>query len=362
MKRDTSIETEPKRYVRDLYACNKGKISDKWSSYLDFYEEIFAPRRDRPLRILEIGIQNGGSLEIWARYFDKAEQIVGCDIAPAAAKLCFADPRIQVIVGDANQPETFAQIAALSDRFDIIIDDGSHRSGDIVRSFGLYFPLLAEGGLYIAEDLHCSYWQEFEGGLEAPFASMTFFKRLADLVNREHWGASLDADAILGYFAETYGAVFDAGALGRITEVRFRNSICAIVKGAAGGNAIGPRVVAGTETLVEPRVSLALNGTHFARTNQTGNPFGPLAPRLEAQAAFSEQVTELEARVALAEDRTKQAQKALRRARRYPLAGLRDKLVFKMLRALAKASPLLSSRTTARFGRKAAKYNPDRGL
>lgn len=386
MSSDIPTEAKAHRRVQDLYARKDGKISDKWASYLDFYEEIFSPRRDRPLRILEIGIQNGGSLETWAHYFSRAEHILGCDIAPAAAGLRFSDPRIQVIVGDANGSETFARVQAVSDQFDLIIDDGSHRSGDIIRSFALYFPLLSEGGIYVAEDLHCSYWREFQGGLEAPFAAMTFFKRFADLVNREHWGGPLDSDAILQYFSEVYGAKFDSTSLDRVTEVRFRNSICAVTKGGTDANLIGLRIVAGAEAPVEPRTNPGLNGTAFKGNDQVDSPFGPFARRLEALAAgvpelerdrlvLAAQITALqeEARLADAEakmtkeqaicseERARKLAAALVSARRYPLAALRDKLAFKLLKVLAKASPPLSSRTAARFGRSAAKRDPRRG-
>ena len=72
--------------LRDLYSTHSGKVSDKWSTYLDEYERIFSEYRDKPVRLLEIGVQNGGSLEIWRQYFPNAELILGCVIytRPAA--------------------------------------------------------------------------------------------------------------------------------------------------------------------------------------------------------------------------------------------------------------------------------------
>ena len=53
-----------------LYAEHVGKVSDKWSSYFDEYDRILAAYSElRRIRLLEIGIQNGGSLEIWSHYF-----------------------------------------------------------------------------------------------------------------------------------------------------------------------------------------------------------------------------------------------------------------------------------------------------
>ncbi len=53
---------------------HNGKVSDKWELYVNEYDRIFSPYRDRPLNLLEIGIQNGGSLEIWPTYFPYAQK------------------------------------------------------------------------------------------------------------------------------------------------------------------------------------------------------------------------------------------------------------------------------------------------
>jgi cephalosporin hydroxylase len=176
--------------LQEMYAEHAGKVSDKWSIYLSKYNSIFNRYRDKPIRFLEIGIQNGGSLEVWSRFFPNARKIIGCDINQECALLEYDDPRIVVIVGDANTNETQTDVLEQSPVFDLIIDDGSHRSGDILRSFSRYFPILEDGGMFVIEDLHCSYWQEYEGGLFYPFSSITFFKRIVNIVNHEHWGAN----------------------------------------------------------------------------------------------------------------------------------------------------------------------------
>src|SRR4051812_35132651 len=112
----------------DLFNSHSGKVSDKWELYLREYDRLFLDFRDKTFRLLEIGVQNGGSLEIWAKYFPNAAAIVGCDIDPLVGALTYDDPRISVVVGDAAQDATVATIVAHAPQFDIIIDDGSHRS------------------------------------------------------------------------------------------------------------------------------------------------------------------------------------------------------------------------------------------
>jgi len=104
-------------------------------SYIDFYEELFAPLRDRPIRLLEIGVggnedprQGGASLRAWKEYFPKAE-IIGLDYFD---KSRFAEERIHVERGDQADPVTLDRLIARYAPFDIVIDDGSHLSRDVI--------------------------------------------------------------------------------------------------------------------------------------------------------------------------------------------------------------------------------------
>ena len=149
--------------LKAIFDKHDGKVSDKWEHYLAWYEKLFAVKRDRSVRLLEIGVQNGGSLEIWAKYFENAETITGIDIDPRVAELEFDDSRIRVIVGDATKSESIDMLGEEAFPLDVVIDDGSHLCGDVIRSFLLYFPLLADNGVYVVEDVHASYFAEFGG-------------------------------------------------------------------------------------------------------------------------------------------------------------------------------------------------------
>ena len=258
--------------LRELYAEHGGKVAYKWSSYLEVYERLFAPFRDKPVRLLEIGVLNGGSLEIWQKYFPRAEIIVGCDINPDCRKLGFDDKKIAVIIGDANSQETEREITACSAEYDIVIDDGSHKSSDIVRSFARYFRLLADGGIYVAEDLHCSYWNAFEGGLYEPYSSMSFFKRMLDVVNREHWGIPRERADVLAAFAKKYSTAFDEASLRSIHSVEFVNSLCILRKAPQGEKQLGQRKLAGQTAIVHDGF-LPLEGTTSTPPDETNNPW-----------------------------------------------------------------------------------------
>lgn len=216
---------------REAFESQKGRTSDKWDSYLTVYDGAFAPYRTQRISLLEIGIQNGGSLEVHARYFANHQLIVGCDIHPRCASLVYPDhDKIRVVVGDANALETRTKIASLSADFDIIIDDGSHKSNDIILSFLNYFPRLKPGGLFVVEDLHASYWQGYDGGVFHPQSSLAFLKNLTDLVNLEHWGVPLTPQQYLAARHPQYASSINACDFSGIGSVHFFNSICLITK------------------------------------------------------------------------------------------------------------------------------------
>ncbi|MFV8835701.1 glycosyltransferase family 2 protein [Aquisalimonas sp. APHAB1-3] len=258
-----------------LYHEHQGKVSDKWSGTLDVYEHLFAPRRGDVRRLLEIGVQNGGSLELWAKYFDSADLILGCDIDPACAELVFHDPRIKVVSGDACVSETVRAVDAHSSAFDVIIDDGSHQVADVVRVFGKYFPRLRPGGVYVVEDLHSSYWQDYGGGRDAPYSTVSFFKLMVDVLNRDHWGVERSVPDWLTGYSRHFGIQLDEAFLGQIRSVRFDDSLCVIEKQDSQVRGVGKRVIAGNDEGVTAGTG-SLAGTHLLHWSQAENPWAQL--------------------------------------------------------------------------------------
>ncbi|EQD77173.1 hypothetical protein B1B_01211, partial [mine drainage metagenome] len=257
--------------LAQLFRKHDGKISDKWSLYLTEYERVFSNYQERAISLFEIGVQNGGSLEIWAQYFKNAKKLVGCDINPDCGQLRFKDTRITVLVGDINSKSTKDAVLALSPTYDIIIDDGSHQSGDIIRSFALYFPALSRGGIYIVEDLHCSYQQDHEGGLYFPFSAISFFKYLVDILNYAHWGVEKPQNEIFDEFTRRYSFALDGDFLGYVHSVEFINSLCIVRKENLQKNMLGGRSVSGVIESVTQNL-LAMKGSQLT-TSQRFNPW-----------------------------------------------------------------------------------------
>lgn len=239
------------RSISSLHLSKTDKVSDKWESYLDFYDSLFAPLCDSPVSLLEIGVQNGGSLETWAEFFQEGRHIVGCDIDPKCGQIKYDDPRISVIVGDANSNAAHQAIQAIAPQYDIIIDDGSHVSIDILNAFVNYFPLVKPGGYYIVEDTHTLYDDGFGGGILNEFGAYAFFKKLVDVVNFQFWRDQLSINTYLRTFFPLKSLPSFISE-GWVDSIEFRNSIITIRKAEGPGHEkLGRRLIVGRSAQVQ---------------------------------------------------------------------------------------------------------------
>lgn len=121
--------------------------------YLRFYDREWSKWRDEPIRLLEIGLNVGASIKLWLQYFSQA-QIVGVDIVDFVSKVGELNPsRFTFIKGSAFDPYFLQRFVESQERFDIIIDDGSHFSGPIAMAHQYLWALVKPGGYYVIEDL-----------------------------------------------------------------------------------------------------------------------------------------------------------------------------------------------------------------
>lgn len=241
---------QKRKTFKELFVEHQGKVSIKWEIYLNEYERLLSPLKEKPTSVLEIGVLNGGSLEIMGKYLPKANLILGCDINTDCRKLSFSDETIKVIIGDVLQDSIYSAITELSHQFDIIIDDGSHRSGDVIRTFAKYFPLLSENGAYIVEDIHASYWSDYNGGLFDPLSSISFIKKLIDVTQFQSWGTDLSIENFMADFNDFFSIPIDWDFLRTIHSIEIINSMCVIKKAHKESNELGNLLFAGQEESV----------------------------------------------------------------------------------------------------------------
>jgi len=170
-------------FLADFYKTDKGTIKHL---YTPVYEEYFKLLRDKPISLLEVGVASGCSLKMWSAYFPKGK-IVGIDNRKECAEMCKGYGRITITICDSRYVN-------FKELFDIIIDDGSHISADIVANYFALWPKLKSGGLYFIEDTNCTsnpgYINVFNGTRDA---------RDFESINYTHWLDTMKQEMDAGY-------------------------------------------------------------------------------------------------------------------------------------------------------------------
>lgn len=145
---------DPLTRLAAKHKTDKGVTVYPFMAYTLHYDRLFKSFRNRHINILEIGLgprvlSTCPSLRMWAEYFPKAT-IYGFDIQD------FSDvklPRTHIFQGDQGNPADLLKIVEQCSSFDIIIEDGSHASFHQMVTLKTLFPYLADGGLFVIEDL-----------------------------------------------------------------------------------------------------------------------------------------------------------------------------------------------------------------
>jgi hypothetical protein len=175
----------------DLRALAMVHGTDKWGVhwYASHYDRHLRARRSDVRRVLELGVggydrpdAGGASLRMWKDYFPEAT-VVGVDLHDKSA-LC--EERILTVRGDQSDLEFLARVGRTHGPFDLVVDDGSHHSADVIGSFATLFPFVVDDGTYAIEDLQAGYWPEFGGSstdTSSPTTSVGFVKSLVDALN-----------------------------------------------------------------------------------------------------------------------------------------------------------------------------------
>jgi len=180
------------RQLGEYYGTDKAMHT----AFVDVYSEVL-PRGDERTKLhylLEIGVFFGASLKMWRDYYPSAT-IIGIDAFKGIEGYhtgrhhqSFRHPRafleswregqqgsrIELIEADESVATEMdgalklvcALLRNTSHRrakgLDVLIDDGSHLQRNQQRNLGLLYPLIRPGGVYVVEDMHCSYLSGYD--------------------------------------------------------------------------------------------------------------------------------------------------------------------------------------------------------
>jgi cephalosporin hydroxylase len=171
---------------------NVNHSSDKWVPYFEIYERHLNMYRGKPVNLIEVGVQKGGSLEMWSDYFGGSANITGIDIDPECTNLKYDANNINVVIGDQGSGEFWDQfLSSYKNPIDIFIDDGGHTMDQQILTFEKVFAKMPIGSIYICEDCHTSYMPHNGGGYGVKSSFINYAKGYIDVIH-ENWINELD--------------------------------------------------------------------------------------------------------------------------------------------------------------------------
>jgi hypothetical protein len=160
---------------------NTGRLIDKWHHYFEIYDRHFSRFRGIDVNIVEFGVYQGGSLQMWKQYFGPKAKIYGIDINPHCKNL--EEEQIEILIGDQDNRTFLKSLTEKIPKIDILIDDGGHRMRQQRNTYEVLFPYIDKNGVYLCEDLHTSYWPKFGGGYKRRGTFIEYSKNFIDYIN-----------------------------------------------------------------------------------------------------------------------------------------------------------------------------------
>jgi 23S rRNA U2552 (ribose-2'-O)-methylase RlmE/FtsJ len=222
-ERLNGVGVEDKNPLETYFYGNQGRLIHKWVHYFEIYHRHFQSFRNKPVTIVEFGVSQGGSLQMWKHYFGPQARIIGVDINPKCAAL--AEPQIQIRIGDQEDRNFLRSLANEVGGIDVLIEDGGHTMGQQIATFEELWPNIVEGGVFLIEDLHTSYWAKYGGGLRR---EGTFVEYAKQLIDQQHaWHSREEGFVVDQYTTTIHGMhvydsiiVFDKGSVRKPKHLR----------------------------------------------------------------------------------------------------------------------------------------------
>jgi hypothetical protein len=150
---DSSLERSESSELERLFDdWTTGRGIHKWRHYFEIYERHLGRFVGSDVHFLEIGVQSGGSLELWRRWLGRRATLYGVDIDSACVR-SEAEGTF-VFIGDQEDRTFWSEFRSRAPRLDVVIDDGGHTPEQQRVTLEELLPHLSPGGVYICEDVH----------------------------------------------------------------------------------------------------------------------------------------------------------------------------------------------------------------
>jgi len=177
---ELSDEYESLTYIYETY--NEDPGFDHYYKYGPAYDENIhqlrevAVEKEIKVKMVEIGIQSGGSTRVWKRYFRGTLEYVGIDIDPRCKQFEILSEGIRIEIGSQLNTTFLKSICSTYGPFDLVVDDGGHTNLMMWTSLNTLWWCLNDNAVYVIEDLHTM-------NMGSPWlgeGKETIFKKLGD--------------------------------------------------------------------------------------------------------------------------------------------------------------------------------------
>lgn len=179
--------------------------SDKIES--GYWNRYCAILPDTLLTILELGVDEGLSLELWVKRYPKA-RVVGVD-----NRLCPTVEGAEQVIADQTDRSSLEQLSNEVGGWGLVVDDASHLGSESATSFDILWPYVHPGGYYVVEDWMTGYWSWWPDGpghrdgatddynhAGHQAGMVGFVKRLVDLLADPSW----DVESVAFYPGQVF--------------------------------------------------------------------------------------------------------------------------------------------------------------
>ena len=170
--------------IKTLRQCfNDAKnFASKLDTYFEVYEDFLGPLRGKPITLVEIGVLDGGSLQMWRSYLGNQARIIGIEANQEATKV--ADQGFEIYIGNQENGQQLDAIFSQIGPIDILIDDGGHTSRGQIQTCLSAAKFMAVRGLIIIEDTHSSYASDF--GMPSKYSFANWVNRVCCFMDSEY--------------------------------------------------------------------------------------------------------------------------------------------------------------------------------
>ncbi len=170
--------------LEQYFRNNDNRLIDKWIHYFEVYDRHFSRFRNKGAVMLEIGVFQGGSLQMWKAYLGEGTKIYAIDIDPRCKQ--FEEENIKIFIGSQSDAAFLREVKSQIPDLDILLDDGGHTMRQQIVTFNELYDKVKDDGVYACEDLHTSYWSGYGGGKGRPGTFIEYSKKRIDQLNAFH--------------------------------------------------------------------------------------------------------------------------------------------------------------------------------